>query len=186
MASSKDPKFLNWRETTPESTPGPDTDRLAADKERQKTQAAPTSHGLATPDATPEPDELRIQADKARQQQAEHADPKEAPSTQSKPPFDADSASESQQGSPSQSVGETQAKRKRSGSDHSEQGSDPQAPDAQSRRPRKEAKGQKAHVDGQNRATDGVALQNQDTENQSGDDADQQTSDTMDTDEPQT
>jgi len=52
---------------SPESTPGPDTNRLAADKEPQKTQAAPTSYGLATPDVTPEPDELRIQADKVRQ-----------------------------------------------------------------------------------------------------------------------
>lgn len=153
MASSKDPKFLNWREMTPESTPGPDTDRLAADNERQKTQAAPTSHGLATPDATPEPDESRIQADKARQQQAEHADP----STQSKPRFDAESASESLQGSQSQSLRETQTKRKRSDSDISEQGSDPQAPGAQSRRPRKEAKGHQTHVDAQHRDGNAVA-----------------------------
>ena len=186
MASPETTTRTNHGQMTPESTPGPDADRLAADKERQKAQAAPTSHGLATPDATPEPDELRIQADKARQEQAEHAEPKEAPSTQSKPPFDAESASESQQAPQSQSVEETQAKRKRSGSDHSEQGSDPQAPDAQSRRPRKEAKGHKAHVEGQTRDTNGVALQNHDAENQSGDDADPQTSDTMDTDEPQT
>jgi len=99
MASPEATTRTNHDQMTPESTPGPDADRLAADKERQKTQAAPTSHGLATPDATPEPDELHIQADKARQQQAEHAEPKEAPSTQSKPPFDAESASEPQQGS---------------------------------------------------------------------------------------
>ncbi len=66
---------------TQENTPSPDTDRLTADKERQKAEAVPTSHGLATSDATPGPDESRIQADKARQRQAEHADLKEAPLT---------------------------------------------------------------------------------------------------------
>ncbi|MCJ1279134.1 hypothetical protein MMC21_006958 [Puttea exsequens] len=97
-------------------------------KKRQKAEAAPTFHGLATPDATPSPDESRIQAGKARHQQEDHADSKEAPSTQSKPQFDAESASESQQGPQSQCVGRIQAKRKRFGRNNSEQDSDPQAP----------------------------------------------------------
>lgn len=66
MASSESTTRTNYNQITPESTPGPDADRLAANKQLQKTQAASTSYGLATPDATPEPDELRIQADKAR------------------------------------------------------------------------------------------------------------------------
>jgi len=170
---------------TPESTPGPDTDRLAADKARQKAEAAPTSHGLATPDATPEPEESRIQADKARQQQAEHNDPKEAPSTQSKPPFDAESASGSQQGSQSQA----QAKRKRSGSDNSEQDSDHPDSGPLVRRLRKEAKTQKPqkpHTPAENQEANAVASQNEKGESQPGDNAGQQTGDTMDTGEPQT
>ena len=75
---------INYSQATPESTLGPDTNRNTADKERQKAQAAPTSHGLATPETTPEPEDRRIQADKARQQQEENANTKEAPSTQSK------------------------------------------------------------------------------------------------------
>lgn len=45
MASPEATTRTNHDQMTPESTPGPDADRLAADKERQKTQAAPTSHG---------------------------------------------------------------------------------------------------------------------------------------------
>ncbi len=170
---------------TPESTPGPDTDRLAADKARQKAEAAPTSHGLATPDSTPEPDESRIQADKARQQQAEHNDPIEAPLTQSKPPFDAESASESQQGSQSQA----QAKRKRSGSDNSEQDSDHPDSGPLVRRLRKEAKTQKPqkpHTPAENQEANAVASQNEKGESQPGDNAGQQTGDATDTGEPQT
>ena len=107
MASPESLTRTNHSQMTPESTPGPDADRLAADKQRQKPQAAPTSHGLATPDATLEPGELRIQANKARQQQAEHADLKEAPTTQSRPLFDAESAAESKQASQSPPIEET-------------------------------------------------------------------------------
>ena len=170
MASTETTTRTNHGQIAPESTPDPDADRLAADKQRQKTQAAPTSHGLATPDATPEPDELRIQADNARQQQAKHADPKEAPVTQSKPPFDAKSAVESQQVSQSQSVGKTQAKRKQSGSDHSKQdsGSDHPNSDPIMTRIRKEIKAAlkghkvlKTHVDASDQETNAVASQSQ-------------------------
>lgn len=195
MASPETTTRTNHGQMTPESTPGLDADRLAADKQRQKTQAAPTSHDLATPDATPEPGELRILADKARQQQAEHADPKEAPATQSKPPFDAESAAQSQQGSQSQSVGETQAKRKRSGSDHSKQDSDSDHPNSgpivsrirkEVKAARKGHKVPKTHVDAPDQEANAVASQSQSGEYQSGDNTDQQTSETMDTDEPQT
>ena len=84
MASPEAITRTNHGQMTPESTPGPDVNRLAVDKERQKAQAAPTSHSLATPDATPEPDEARIQADKARQQQAGNVNPEEGAPIQSK------------------------------------------------------------------------------------------------------
>lgn len=55
-----------------------------------------------------------------------------------------------------------------------------------SRAPRKEAKGHKAYIDAKNRDANAVTSQNQDGEDQSGGNIGQQTSDTMDTDEPQT
>lgn len=169
---------------TPESTPDSDTDRLATDKKRQKAKEMSRTHGLATSEATPEADESRVEANEARQQQEKHADLKEAPFTQSKPSFDTKSVSE--QGSQSQSVDETQGKRKRSGSDDSQQGLDPQAPEGPSRRLRKEAKGHKSHVDAISRNANAVGAQNQDGEEQASNDVGQRPVNTMNTVEPQT
>jgi len=169
---------------TPESTPDSDTDRLATDKKRQKAKEMSRTHGLATSEATPEADESRVEANKARQQQEKHADLKEASFTQSKPFFDTESVSE--QDPQSQSVDETQGKRKRFGSDDSQQGLDPQASEGSSRRPRKEAKGHKSHVDAISRNANAVGAQNQDGEEQASNDVGQRPVDTMDTVEPQT
>ncbi|KAL8673860.1 MAG: hypothetical protein Q9168_001725 [Polycauliona sp. 1 TL-2023] len=55
---------------TPESTPGPDAGRLAADKDRRiegKVHSSSTdSRGLPTPESTPGPDAGRLAADKVR------------------------------------------------------------------------------------------------------------------------